>query len=77
MTRPYVDFCKHCTCRGNYKECLETFCSYHGSWMNQEKDKKITESESIIESLEISLAEKERIIGKLIDEILAIRGGRG
>lgn len=34
-----------------------------------------SEQKSIIESLKITVTEKERIIGKLIDEILALRGG--
>lgn len=35
-----------------------------------------TELKSIIESLEIALAEQERIVGKVIDELLVLRGGR-
>lgn len=37
---------------------------------------KNAEFKCIIESLKISLAEKERIVNKVIDELLVLKGGR-
>ena len=44
--------------------------------INKKQTEKIEEQRSIIKSLKISLAEQERIVGGLINELLVLRGGR-
>lgn len=43
---------------------------------NKKQTEKIEEQRSIIKSLKVSLAEKERIVNKVIDELLVLKGGR-
>ena len=62
------DHCRYCIYRGNYKECMETPCSYHENWINLQHIKEIKElKNAIISALDsATIGEAENILNSVI-----------
>ncbi|MCK4522424.1 MAG: hypothetical protein KAU20_07665 [Nanoarchaeota archaeon] len=49
------DICGSCICRGDFKQCRETGCSYHNSWIIQELLNRLDMQRENTDNLEKSL----------------------